>query len=124
MSLPCVNTACQLNFDGKCGSGDAHLPYSYQDKNCSKPVLNRAYDVKMVMNAKENEEVYLVNHPLLEWVRFEKTFSLNEYTWTGKYKDTIGTGQSWMYPMKSNTTILTFKTLLGAKQNFIRKRLK
>jgi hypothetical protein len=80
--------------------------------------------VKNVMNAKEDEEVYLVNHPYLESVKFEKTFSLNEYTWTGKYKKEIGTGQTWMFPMKSNTTITTFKTLIGAKKNFIRKRLK
>ena len=87
---------------------------------------NREQLIKIIMKTNINEKINLekLGHRYLEYVRFDswehskdKEISQTPYSWVAQtnsmyYHRTV-------FPMRTSTYVKFFKTLIGAKRNFI-----
>jgi hypothetical protein len=81
-----------------------------------------------VLNAKIDEEIIL-NHDYIEKVRFKDfTNSCDNYVREHPYSWVAYTTSTYshrtIFPMRNSTYVSFFKTLIGAKRNFIKNYLK
>jgi len=85
-------------------------------------------NINKILEAKINEEIIL-DHNYLEKVKFEyMPNSSDEYVREHPYSWVAYTISSYshrtIFPMRNSTYVTFFKTLIGAKRNFIRNYLK
>ena len=81
-----------------------------------------------ILNAKLDEKIILSKHEYINNVTFTREpHTSMDITVRGKYSwVAYGKSSTWrsIFPMKNTTYVKFFKTLLGAKRNFIRIYLK
>ena len=70
--------------------------------------------IKQIIEAPLDMNIFLVSHSYIKTVKFFYQIGENFFSWRAEAK------YHTIYPMKNTTDILTFKTLNGAKRNFIR----
>lgn len=85
-------------------------------------------NINKVLNAKIDEEIIL-DHDYIEKVRFDfRPNSMDEFVREHPYSWVAYTTSSYshrtIFPMRNSTYVSFFKTLAGAKRNFIKNYLK
>ena len=83
---------------------------------------------KKIIDAKPNEKIELPGHLYYKEVMFDEEFEMRGfdndkrvlvgYCWSAYDKNEISS-----FPMRTSEIVKIFKTLLGAKRNFIKKHL-
>lgn len=83
-------------------------------------------NIDKVLNAKINEKIILNNCSVIE-IRFESWINSTDewikkhpYTWVGYL---VSNRWETIFPMRNTNYVAFFKTLAGAKRNFIRQYL-
>ena len=82
-------------------------------------MITKEYITELIVNAEPNKLIEL-DMPQLEWVSFDFDKYEKEYGWIAKYRYPYGVSLSYMHPMRTAYLTKSWKTLKGAKRNFIK----